>query len=266
MARLAMRALRALQEALYPARCPGCRRFFVPLRASERWPAEAFRRRLATFVCPACAASYTALTSPLCTCCGARFAARTGDDHLCGACLATRRHFAMARAAGVYEHILVALIQRFKYHGALQLAVPLGQLLFDAFSHHWRQREVDLVVPVPLHARRHRRRGFNQAYLLVRHWPRLAAAVAPTPPLFEVDPRLLVRRRRTASQTGLGRRQRRQNVRDSFAVAAGKALERRRILLVDDVYTTGATVDECARTLLRAGAGRVDVLTLARAL
>lgn len=123
-----------------------------------------------------------------------------------------------------------------------------------------------MVTPVPLHRRRFSQRGFNQAYLLVRHWPRFLQAedaVAEKPCILK---QALVRHRPTRPQTGLGRRERLSNLKGAFALASGVSVAGKAILLVDDVMTTGTTVDECARVLTAAGAGRVDVLTLARAM
>jgi ComF family protein len=118
--------------------------------------------------------------------------------------------------------------------------------------------DYDLIMPVPLHPSRLRWRGFNQAALLGN-----AVARRLGRPL---DAGSLVRVRETDPQTGKNMRERRQNIRDAFAIRRPARIANRRVLLVDDVMTTGATVDECARTLLAAGARRVDVLTLARAL
>ena len=115
----------------------------------------------------------------------------------------------------------------------------------------------DLVVPVPLHLERLRWRGFNQALSLARALvPRGDARLAPM---------ALVRQRATAAQVGLGEADRRHNIRGAFAVSDRARVRGRRVLLVDDVMTTGATADECAGTLRRAGARQVDVLVLARA-
>jgi ComF family protein len=117
--------------------------------------------------------------------------------------------------------------------------------------------EHDIVVPVPLHAARLRRRGFNQAWMLAMPVARrLRVPIAGT---------ILRRIRPTTSQVALPERARRQNVRDAFAAVPRRPLDGLRVLLVDDVFTTGATVAECARVLCAARAGAVDVLTLARA-
>jgi len=142
-----------------------------------------------------------------------------------------------------------------KYHGRLDIAWRLGGVLgrqcpFDPGEH-------DVVVPVPLHPARLRRRGFNQAWVLATPVARrLGAPIAGT---------VLRRIRPTTSQVALPERDRRRNVRGAFAVVSRRPLDGVRILLVDDVFTTGATVAECVRALRSASAGAVDALTVARA-
>jgi ComF family protein len=173
--------------------------------------------------------------------------------------------FHMVRSAGSYEGALRTLIHHLKYQGRVQLAKPLGRLLWSVFLTHWRPDQIDLVMPVPLHPKRMRQRGFNQAYQLVRHWP-IYAHSGGVPLDATIMFNLLQRRRPTLPQTGLDRRQREANVTGAFSLDQEDAVAGRRILLVDDVFTTGATIKACVRLLNKAGATRVDVLTLARAI
>ena len=183
---------------------------------------------------------------------------------MCGECLKGPRHFRKARAAAVYTPVMMALVRAFKYNGKIQLAQPLGVLLASTYRRFWPEADIDLVLPVPLYSKRFRQRGFNQAYLLIRDWAGRDVPFAGLSPAVVVAKEVISRIRATASQTGLGRRDRLQNIKKAFRVDKKPLIEERRILLVDDVYTTGATADECAKTLLASGAARVDVLTLAR--
>ena len=172
----------------------------------------------------------------------------------------------MARAVGVYDRVLMDVVHHLKYRAKVQLARPLGCCLFTVFMRHWGGQDVDLITPVPLHSRRMRQRGFNQAYLLIKDWPEWAVAWGSGAQTIRIEPDVLIRRQPTAPQSGLGRKQRRANMHKTMQVANAKDVRDKHVLLVDDVLTTGATADECARALVAAGAKRVDLLTLARVL
>jgi ComF family protein len=164
--------------------------------------------------------------------------------------------FAQARSFASYEGTLRALIQRLKYDGFRPLAKPLGRFLAEAAQRLERQ-SFDVLVPVPLHPRRERRRGFNQAFLLAAQVSRLRKI-----PLAAGD---CVRVRDTPPQTGLRAAERRKNVAGAFHVPKPQRVRDCRVLLVDDVLTTGATAHACALALREAGAAGVWVATLARA-
>jgi ComF family protein len=162
--------------------------------------------------------------------------------------------FDRCRSAGIYEGPLREAIHRLKFDGCETLGRSLGRWL--ARSLPGEVAEADLVAPVPLHPRRARERGYNQAAILSG-----SLAKATRRPHLSA---LLIKRTPTHPQTGLGRRERRRNLRGTFSLAPRAVLRGRRILLVDDIYTTGCTVEECARVLRRAGARSVRVVTLAR--
>ncbi len=183
---------------------------------------------------------------------------RGAEAPLCQRCRETRDHFRLARAALRYrsEGIARGAILLVKHGGHLGLLQRLAGLLAEEAPRHLFLQEWEGVVPVPLHWARRWRRGFNQAAVLARAVGRRHGI-----PVFV---RALRRVRATPLQQG-DFEARRRNVRDAFAVAAGAGISGRRLLLVDDVFTTGATADACGRVLLQAGAADVGVLTLARA-
>jgi len=203
-------------------------------------------------VCPECEAGIEWVASPVCPCCGLIFPSREGADRVCGACTTDPPPFARARAAAVYDGPAAEAIKRFKFNRRL-VYLPVMQTWLKRPYCRELLEGADLVVPVPLHSRRLRARGFNQALLLAR-----GLGGAP------VAREALVRVRHTAPQIGLNPKERRENVKAAFAVPDSGQVKGKNILLVDDLYTTGATVRECARVLRRAGAKRVDVLTVAR--
>ena len=159
-----------LLAAVFPHRCPGCGAPHAG-RGPDLPPAAGFDLLLPGVLCPACRKDFRPLASPLCPRCGLMFTSRVGRDRLCGRCILRAPAFAAARAAGVYEGSLMQVVHLLKYGGKIQLARPLGRLLYDTLRHCGTLADADLVVPVPLHRRRFRERGFNQAYLLVREWP-----------------------------------------------------------------------------------------------
>lgn len=148
-------------------------------------------------------------------------------------------------------------IHRLKYGRHTSLSRPLGALVGDTLFRFWDVNSVDLLVPVPLHLKRLRHRGFNQAHLLIQRWAKHDG--------IPFDGLTLLRNRWTEPQTALSRKERKKNIKGAFVVKTRDRIEGKKIVLVDDVYTTGSTVNECARVLMSAGAQIVDVLTLARA-
>jgi len=225
---------------------------------------KVFDKLMAPFLCPICSSGFLPVESPKCSRCGMMFKSRQGEDHLCGECLDSPKRFQMARSAGIYKDTMMAVIHCFKYKGKTQLSRPLGTLLFAAFVSFWDKMNIDLIVPVPLHSKKLRMRGFNPSFLLVKDWVGIAKFLNVRLPDIPVDIDVLTRRRWTEPQTGLRRKERLANIKNAFNINNDSKIAGKRILLVDDVYTTGATVNECSKVLLKGGAGRVDVLTLAR--
>ena len=230
----------ALVDSILPPLCLGCGEIIAQPGA----------------LCSSCWPSYSFIAPPHCARCGVPFAEDLGDAVECADCLAHAPRFHRARAALAYDDKSRRLILPFKHGDRTDLARACGAWMARAGAE--LLAEADLVAPVPLHWRRLFTRRYNQAQLL-------AARVAEHAGVRHV-PDLLRRRRWTGSQAGLKAKERRRNVRLAFDVHPrwmGK-LDGSRVLLVDDVLTTGATVDACVRVLERAGARHVDVLTLAR--
>lgn len=253
-----------------PLRCLDCNRLFFRTGAARRLAAKdgdcetAFDHLMDVFLCPACRKGFAGIRSPMCSACGLPFESPHSRDHLCGKCQARSFEFHQARSAGRYEGVLRTLVHQYKYQGWVHLAGALGHLLWIVFLSHWDPEAVDAVVPVPLHPKRLRHRGFNQSRQLIMLWPKLAFDQGLDLAEEKIKPSWLFRRRYTAIQTGLDRHQREANVKNAFTLEKGVKLDGRRILLVDDVLTTGATARACARVLKQGGAARVDLLTLAR--
>lgn len=207
-------------------------------------------------LCSACWSRLRFLTAPLCHACGHPFELDPGGDGpaLCGRCVAEPPPWARARAVLCYDDCSKPLLLRFKHADRVEGAPAFGRWLARAGAEVL--ADADLLVPVPLHRWRLLARRYNQAALL-------ALAVAGESGLdCAVDG--LRRRRQTPPQGHLGREERRRNVRGAFTIGPGLTVTGKRVVLVDDVLTTGATLGECSRVLLDHGAARVDVLTLGR--
>ncbi len=234
-----------LVNAILPARCLGCG---VVVGGQG-------------MLCPACWGEIDFLAPPLCACCGAPFEFaldEPGDERtLCGACLRERPDYERARAVFRYDEESCRLVLGFKHGDRLHGARAFGRWMARAGAE--LAAAADLIAPVPLHWTRLFRRRYNQAAILA-----LAVARETAKPVL---PDLLLRVKRTPSQGRMSPSERRRNIRGAFVVKTLHAarIRERRVLLIDDVLTTGATANACTRALLRAGARAVDVLTLARA-
>jgi ComF family protein len=212
------------------------------------------------------------ISGGVCATCGERLfssyaVAGIAGEPRCGLCRRVEPAFARAVAYGSYESGLRELIHLLKFGGVRPAANVLGRMLAEAIA----ALESEFpsfpsapvaLVPVPLHRTKLRQRGFNQAELIAR----AAMKISPARDRLLVCAGVLQRTRETASQIGLTSHQRRENLRGAFGVAQRELVKGREVLLVDDVYTTGATVSECARVLRRAGASKVWVATVARTL
>ena len=232
---------RALLDLLFPPLCHACRAFIPD--AGE------------LLICAGCLNKITFLTSPLCTVCGTPFVTEGGVDHTCGACL-IHRPFHTCRSAAVLDGPLQDLIHRFKYGSKVHLSQALGLLTASTLQTFGVDAAADLILPVPLHRKRLRQRGYNQSQLLgevlAKKWK------------VPLEIGNLRRIRWTEPQTTLDARDRVSNVSGAFEVRDAGRLAGKRVLLVDDVLTTGSTIRACAETLREAGAAAVFAVTVAR--
>ena len=263
VARVLRSPLDAVSCAVFPSRCRLCNQPLLHLSTA-----------------PICADCWHHLSQQdptlLCEICGellsldrSRFATRAstesshGDGSLCPLCERGRPPFQWALAYGVYQNRLRGMIHLLKYERIPTIAEPLGKLLAASIAQRNDLPANLTVVAVPLHVIRQRERGFNQTALLAEVTVRALRKLRPDLQI-ELAREAMGRQRATESQSGLRPHQRRRNLRGAFFIRQPEQIAGRSVLLLDDIYTTGATARECSRTLQRAGAASVYVATLAR--
>jgi len=228
--------LEAVAELLFPARCLGC-------------GAQLGKSR-PLLICSTCRDGISIIGLPCCPCCGA-----PGVNHRCRTCRQHSFVFDQARSLVVYQEPIKSLIHQLKFDGSLAGLSSFAALAKEANAAAL-FHEPDLILPVPLHVSRLRWRGFNQSLLLAKAcfpaWQK------------KIQPDLLQRHRATIPQTQLDGVDRRSNLDGAFSLREPKAVSGKRILLVDDVFTTGSTLHECAKVLREAGAAEIAAFTVAK--
>jgi ComF family protein len=208
-------------------------------------------------ICKECLDSISFISHPFCTRCGNPFLTETTHDHVCGNCLNQKPSFNHVRALGRYEGALATIIHNLKYKQKFSMIHLLRFLLTHMPNHDIIFSSYDLLIPVPLHRSRLRQRGFNQSVLLgniLKKKYRLPLCTG-----------ILKRTAPTLPQVTLPVQARKLNIKNAFHVKKIQSVEGKNILLIDDVYTTGSTMNECARVLKKSGASRVDGFVVARA-
>ncbi len=228
-------------DLLYPRRCLGC---------GVSSP-ETFQ-----YICWDCWSATTRVEAPFCDLCGDPVAGAVDHGFICYSCSAEKPAFDGARSAARYDGAAGEALRQLKYEKALWLAPDMAELLHNCLEAEYPDRTFDLLVPVPLHRIRRRERGYNQSAVLAHELGRRLGC--------PVRPGMLKRIRPTATQTNLTAKERLSNVAGAFQYGKSGRLVDRQVLLVDDVMTTGATVNACAKSLKKGGAASVHVITAAR--
>ncbi len=233
--------LRAVSSLLYPANCEVC--------------GDCLARD--AYLCDACQDKAPRIVPPFCEKCSEPFAGAISEAFTCANCAHRALDFDSAVSAYRSRGVVRVVILRFKYGREVHLRHAIGAWLLAAVNDsRLRHRSFDAIVPVPLHPARRRERGFNQAELLAK----IVSAKMRVPLLAALE-----RTRYTTTQTAFDRTERMENLRDAFRLRENFAVRDCRVLLVDDVLTTGSTLSECARVLREAGARSLHAVTAARA-
>ena len=240
VAATARRFFSALGTLCFPPHCAACRVTTEP----------------GVHLCTACAESAQRIEAPFCHCCSQPFEGAITQQFTCSNCAGREVHFECAVAAYLSCGVVRDFIHSFKYNGQFHLRRPIADWLAQTLCDpRIAARPFDAFVPVPLHHIRFREREFNQAAEIAA----LVSKRCRIPVLHA-----LKRTRYTSTQTKLDRAERMENLRGAFRVRHTARVKERHIVLVDDVFTTGSTVEECSRVMLRAGAASVRVITVAR--
>jgi ComF family protein len=203
---------------------------------------------------------------PFCKGCGKKFdyiEYSGNENHFCSECLKAPGQIGRVRAGARYSGVVKESIHYFKYQKKLGLAEPLETIIFSGYHKYFSTSEIDVILPVPLHDSKLRQRGFNQSFLVVKNFKKILQK-NNTSSQVEIDLYSLKRVRKTDPQIHFSAEQRKENVKNAFQVMNPDRIRNKKILLVDDVYTTGATSTEAVSELLKAGALTVDVLVIAR--
>lgn len=209
-----------------------------------------------SFICEACRRSISFLEWPFCQTCGQPYEGDISLEFRCTNCENRQFAFSHARSAVAARGVMLEIIHLYKYANSLWVEPLVAELLVSRARVELQARDWDCLIPVPLHPARQRERGYNQA-------SRLAAQVSKSTGI-PVREGVLARSRPTPSQTRLSRKQRERNMREAFVFKGKEEVRGQRVVLIDDVFTTGATTNACARVLRQAGAVDVCVWTLAR--
>lgn len=239
--------LSGLLETLVPSKCHFCGQLINQSDQSDQDIPG---------LCPACLATIERLEEPYCLICGQPFTSRRGENRICQKCFDRPPAYTAARYVGAHWGGLAEAVVKLKYFNGLDLTDCLSALLDDALDKSDLPSSYDLIIPIPLHQKRLRDRGYNQAFQLCR---RLAHRGS-------VRSDLLRRIAPTKPQVGLSAAQRAANVKGAFSVTDNGRIDGQNILLIDDVHTSGATLGECAGCLKKAGAGGIWAMTLTRAM
>lgn len=205
-------------------------------------------------LCLKCKSLIPFIESPTCSCCGVVFPVNVGTNHLCGRCLKKKPSYQKVLAFTQYEEPIVTILHRLKYAGDTSGLVVIRYCIHKSQLQQF--EDIDVVIPVPLHLKRIRKRGFNQALLLAREFFYERNTI--------IQSDILLRVKDTDSQTFLSRKERKRNLRKAFVVEHQERVRGMRVCLVDDVFTTGSTIEECSKTLVKAGASEVVALVFAR--
>jgi ComF family protein len=234
--------LSAIGDIIFPPQCLACAEIMDPQARSV--------------FCSSCLTKIRFISGSICPVCGIAFFDSPAENHICGNCLTATPHFTEARAVASFETVIMDTIHKFKYGRNIVIGDGLGSFMAGYPFPDFDFSEYSMIIPVPLHIKKLRERRFNQSLLLARALGKKHK--------IPVNFSLLKRHKFTLTQTGFNKDEREKNIKRAFTITDEEKIAGKNIILVDDVYTTGATVNECSKILKKGGAKDIAVLTLAR--
>ena len=232
-----------LLSFFFPPVCTGCGE---KLRENE------------SFFCSVCHDAFDSIPPPICPLCGAPLGNHVLETRKCPECPSGEVHFDSARSAFLYRGAIAEGVKAFKFRSRIELSELFARILYYQIRKKMSGKKFDVIVPVPLHFRRYMQRGYNQAGEIAR--------IISRETYIDHFPDAIKRVRATKAQSGLHHDDRRENVKDAFSPSPGDRLKNKKVLLIDDVYTTGSTINACAGAIKKGGAESVTALTICRAL
>lgn len=243
MKKIALFIVLFLEKLLFPACCPIC----------DEVQEQQFTGESRTQICPSCEKHIKRVMPPFCLRCGKPLGEEQVRREYCADCAKKKHAFVQGRAVFVYQGALIGSMHRLKYANRRDYAPVFAREAYETYGSWIRRIEPDAIIPVPLHPKRRRRRGYNQAQLLAKALAELTG--------IPMRADLLLRTRNTRPQKALSGEERKNNLKNAFQMSK-KIVQLEKVLLVDDIYTTGSTVDAAAEALMRTGVKKVYVLCI----
>ncbi len=224
-----------------------------------------FKKLFNNLICDKCSSKFEIIKKPFCIKCGTPFKNKEIKEHICPLCQRKKTKINIKRAFLLYGGNSKKLIHMLKYQDKSALFYPTSFMLFYLFLNNQEiYNKTDIIIPIPLYISKEKKRGYNQSYQVVRYFEKFNRELKIDKKI-DVDIKSLIRTKKTKSQINFKTKDRIKNVQNAFLVTDKKAIKGQNILLVDDVYTTGATAEEAAKTLLKAGAKEVNMLIISKA-
>ena len=255
-----------MRKLIYPDICRICGTFFENMDKRTDYILRDifFEDIFCDILCAGCLGRYEEQSGFVCQGCGRKIYGEPGTVFLCEKCIKTTAFFSKIRSPFLFRDSIVDIVHMLKYNNMVFLAEKMSYFILKTYIDHFQEDPPDYVFPVPLHIKKLRKRGYNQTYLMAHETSKTADRFSICFPSVKKD--VLIKVIDTKSQTGLDSEKRESNLKKAFKIKNPAFVRGKKILLIDDVMTTGATIRECARVLISGEAEKVEAITFARAM